>query len=584
VLAQQGSATPTFQNLFLNCRAVGNANGGWALTNAFNTTLINCESINNVNGPQILNSGRNNSFLFADVESQDKKTAPVSSVSATNVVISGFQTFQMPGQDFSASGVQSNMFLIVQGSGLNDRAWRITSVATDTISASSQWGSSFAETPSSNVVFSFSGANVGMWDRFSTGTRVVGGYWATLPVGLVFERAMNPIVDEPYFPNSNLVGWNGSEEIQLTGSVTNGQFKLRGTQEAGWNARIRSRSSEPEKNNSIWYGSNPIEFTMGLYSNSSPNIIIQGGIEGQSILTLLQNYFDQKIGFAVSQTSEGGKLVVTDATANRPIANFQGSLSFPRFLVGADSFTTARPYTNVGIMPGRWASGSTNFVGATNAPGQHLKIAGGSGTGQGLRGLVTFSTFEPLTDLNKVTNSQTLLHDIAAFSPYGLLLTDASDTLDTNTFYLGTDDIKTNLILDVRATNQMSMPFPMLSMTQRSNITGTNMGFIWNTTSNRLNYRIETNWHPIPRFIQISGGIDFPSVNTNSFANATIAVPTDVTTLDTVLIKPQLNQTLMVQAACQTNNSGFVVVRAYNPGTAAIDPGASTYQGWIIKY
>jgi len=246
---------------------------------------------------------------------------------------------------------------------------------------------------------------VGLWDRFSTGTRVIGGYWGTLPVGLVFERAMNPIVDEPYFINSQMTDWSGSEEIQITGSVTNASIRMRGSQEVGWNYRVRNRSTDEFANNSIWYGPNPIEFKMGLYSNSLPNIIIQGGTAGSDILTLSQNAVTQKMGFSVTRTSEGGKLVVRDQTANRPIANFQQSLTLPRVLIGADSFGTARPYTNAGLGVGRWASSSTN-----NAAGYHLKISGGNGTGTGDPGLVTFASFE---NTGSGSNSQTVLRDVS---------------------------------------------------------------------------------------------------------------------------------------------------------------------------
>ena len=477
VLTRQGSESGPFMNHWEACRAAGNQTGGWSITNAYNNVFVHCEAIDNFGEAHIRTfSGVNLTFDNCDVESPSYKTAPVAPLT-TNTVVFGTNLVVVPGYNFETAGVVAGHYMVVTNSVSNDRAWRVTAVTNDTITVDGVWGWNTSEASTNDITLAFTRAIPGLVLRGNFGSRVIGGYWGTLPTAVVIQNSVDSVIDWPYFVNASLVNWIGSEcVLRTTAGGTNQMFRFRPTAPTGFRTVFRDQFGDTDWQDSLFYGAIPSYLRVGDTSKASP-LEVYGGAGGASLVKLYRPDIPQTMGFSVSQWSGAGRLNILDADDAVIAAGGVGDALEPRWYIGQDgapSFT----HTNVVLAAGRRTSWETNATGVS------VKIEAQAGTGTGQSGWVLLGNWDPVSS---GTNLQTAGKYRLGVHNGGVKIHDVGLTLPQTAYE--------SAALEVTSSSKGFLP-PRMDTTQRDAISNPIAGLmIYNTTSNRVQYYTGSVWY-----------------------------------------------------------------------------------------
>lgn len=435
VLSRQGGGTGPFMNHFLSCRAVGNMTGGWSITNGYNNVFTHCEAIDNFGEAHWrIFSGVNSVLDNIDTESPSAKVAPASPLT-TNTLVIGTNRFIVPGFDFNAAGVSNGHYMIVSGSRFNDRAWQISGVTNESISVEGTWGWNNNEVTNNLITLSFTRAIPGVAIRGSVGTRIVGGYWGTLPSAIIVQNAPETLIDRPLFVNVSLTGWSGSEcVLRTTAGSTNMIFKFRETEPVGFITKLRDQFGDTQRHDVLEYGSTPQYMRIGPNTGGTDPLWVWGGESGGSVIKLYRPSLDQNIGFGVSQWETNGKLNIIEANNFQVIAGGVGDQLEPRWFIGQDGSATFQS-TNVLLAVGR------RITGETNANGVSMYIQGQAGTGTGQSGWVALGNFDQTI---VATNAQSAVKYRLGVHPGGVKIHDVGLTLPSTPYESAALEVTSN--------------------------------------------------------------------------------------------------------------------------------------------
>lgn len=371
-----GSTFGGYQSLFLACRASLNQQGGWYLRNTGDSTLISCESIANLGMEAVYGENIYN-VIFDNFDIEQASSIPTIKMAAQTNIVFGFTNVYFPSGGLLAAGFNNtNTFLVITNSLVNDGIWPIHSVSDTNINVIPRYAffSNFGADTSA-IGLQCSREALGMFLLNGQLSKVRGALLSSLAMGIVVAAHQDVEISYPRMRNFRSTStdmpfgiwlpqspaFNSGYTVQLPLIAPERVNKLIGGVSLGSSSNIITSG------NTFLY---PIQ--VGT-TNSRTSLIVNGGSGFFRNMALKMSGQDD---IGIGNYGDGGYWVVNE-TDGRIIHTWQSNTS-ANTLEGGFPTTNAIPF-NIRGSAGR----GTNIAGGT------LALAGGVSTGTGSPGQIT---------------------------------------------------------------------------------------------------------------------------------------------------------------------------------------------------